>query len=168
MFSERQFDEHYKIYEGYIQKLNKQMKSLEDSDPSVTTREFKRDFNYNYAGKLWHTLFFEQFAGSPTRPNDGLIETSFDNYKHWKDDFIKTALTCRPAGWAFLCKSTMGEYFNISTDSHTEFLYGMEPLIVLDMYEHSFFIDYGQDKLAYINDFIDSLNWDLISERDHA
>lgn len=166
--SQKQYDEHRKLYVGYISKT---AKLLEKPLPS---REWKKDFNYNYAGARLHALYFEHLEATKDRipylqmPKKfcELVAESFGSYQNWNRDFQETAKGCRPAGWAFMAINTYdGRLYNILTDSHDASVVDMVPLIVLDMYEHSYFIDYGTDKEAYIKKFINSLDWNVVYQR---
>lgn len=160
MLEKRQYKEHYKLYQGYITKTQNLM-----ADPK-STRSWLKDFSYNYSGAVLHQAYFNHIDDrSSSMPNDfqNLLTKEFGSVDLWEDKFIQAALACRPAGWAFLCYSVLDNHLHILiADTHDQFVVGMVPLITLDMYEHSYMIQYGTDKQRYIEDFINHLNWHKI------
>lgn len=163
MLTKLQYNEHYILYENYLKKMTQLL-----SDPK-STRDWKKEFNYNYAGIKFHELYFEHILSTPKQmPFEmrQLLKKNFGSIVNWKEDFIKSGESTKPTGWAFLClNSDDNKLYNIISDSHDEFLIGMNPIIVMDMYEHSWFLQYGANKQQYILDFINWLDWDLVYER---
>lgn len=160
--STKQYEEHYELYQSYIEKVNKLLARTEN------TRAWSRDFNYAYAGARLHELYFEHLDSSPARNRsaEGLITASFGSLDNWRNSLVELAKTCRPAGWALTCWNTHQKVLmNIAFDSHDGLVPDMIPIVVLDAYEHSFMIDYGIDKESYFERFVDSMNWNLVWDR---
>lgn len=164
--SKEQYDEHYKLYRGYITKLQT-LQSQPPKNPE-SIRGWSRDYNYTYAGARLHQLYFDHLNLPPIQNNNMLrvIKHYFKDVSKWSKNLHDLAMTCRPGGWALTCYNTFEDtIINIAFDSHDGLIPDMVPLVVLDAYEHSYLIDYGVDKSAYFTKFIDNLNWDLIWSR---
>lgn len=161
--SQRQHQEHYQLYQSYIEKT---MAAVENPQ---SNRTWKKDFNYNYSGMKLHQWYFEHLAATPgSISNDLLSEVhrNFGSLEKWKNDFVAQSLVTRPAGWSFLCYDRdTKRLFNIASDEHDQMIPGLIPLIVLDMYEHAFYIDFGNDKEKYVKTFLKDLSWDLVERR---
>lgn len=121
------------------------------------------DGEYQFAGAKLHTLFFEQFQEPNTRNNPVgdislLITEKFGSYAVFKESFTEIATNIQGAGWAYLSKS--GKIKTISNHKLVS-----DIALIIDMWEHSFIIDYGIDKKKYINSMWSIINWNLINER---
>ncbi|MCL2618849.1 MAG: superoxide dismutase, partial [Defluviitaleaceae bacterium] len=120
------------------------------------------------SGVILHEMYFQNMSAKPTSPCDKtmtVLEESFGTYDEWLIDFRACALSAR--GWCLLAYEQRTKTFrNLLQDAHNEGqIPGTYPLLVLDVYEHAYFLDYGTDKAAYIEKFITSINWDAVSKR---
>ena len=173
--SQRQFDEHMKLYKGYVDKTNAITEELalgSDRDKANAVyskyRGLKDSETFALSGVILHEMYFQNMTAGPGRPCEKtqmVLEDSFGGYEGWLADFKACATAAR--GWCSLSYEQRTKTFrNVMQDIHDEgLIVGMYPLLVLDMYEHAYFLDYGTDKASYINKFVDSINWDAVSKR---
>lgn len=171
----KQYDDHQTLYTGYVTKTNEITQALA-SNPNLATanatyspyRALKRGQTYALDGVILHELYFENL-GSETTPIGKKTQLIMDKYfggtEKWKADFIATATSAR--GWCVLAyeqrtRSCCNYLFDSHHDGQVTLAY---PLVVLDMYEHAYFLDYGTDKTAYINRFIAQIPWDAVEKR---
>ena len=173
--SQRQFDEHIKLYNGYVGKVNEitgDLASFQDRAAANATyseyRGLKKGETYALNGMILHELYFSLLGSAQTKPGpkiSAIFDTQFGGYDNWKADFIACGLSAR--GWAvFMYDQRTYSYRNILMDLHNEgYICGGYPLIIMDVYEHAYFIDYGTDRSQYIHKFIESLRWDLIDRK---
>lgn len=146
VFSDKNIDIHYGVlYKNYVKKSH-------DGEGAFFT-----------AGAFLHTLFFEQLQ-EPATPNlphgeiKELIEKNFETYSKFKEKIIEEALSIKGSGWVYLSKT--GSIQTIPNhEKRTDIIF------LLDMWEHSYFIDYGADKEKYINSFFRVVNWSTINSR---
>jgi len=176
--SQRQFDEHIKLYKGYVGKVNEitnSLASFEGRDKANATysqyRGLKKGESYALDGMILHELYFQLLGNKEIEQGpltSEIMKVHFGGYDNWKADFIACGLSAR--GWAALIyEQRTDSYRNILLDFHDDGLIcGGFPLIIMDVYEHAYFIDYGTDKGRYINMFINSLRWDLVEIRASA
>ena len=164
MFSREQFHQHMNLWKNYEKTYKKMLKEKPQGD-----REWNKNFLYNREGYLLHNFFFGQFADDPSGIGPLLssqIRKDFGSISQWRKVFSEMAAGCRPAGWAILCWSNIdGKLTHILADDHTEFGLDMHIILILDMYEHAYFIDYGSDKKQYIQDFLDQVDYQIAEER---
>ncbi|MCL2189924.1 MAG: Fe-Mn family superoxide dismutase [Defluviitaleaceae bacterium] len=175
VITRKQFDDHITLYNGYITKTNEIAHTLQ-TDPQRSSANavyshfggLKRSQTFALDGVILHELYFENL-GSETAPIGKKTQLLMDKYfggtENWKADFIATALSAR--GWCvFSYEQRTRTCHNFLFDSHHDGQVTLAyPLIVLDMYEHAFFLDYGTDKAAYINRFIAQIPWDAVEKR---
>ena len=173
--SRKQFDDHMKLYDGYVTSTNKITETLatnpEYSSANATVghyRGWKKGETYAINGVILHELYFQNLgdeAGPIGQKCQSVMDKYFGGTDKWKEDFVACATSAR--GWCILAyEQRTGTCRNILLDSHDDGQIATAyPLIVLDMYEHAYFIDYGTDKAAYINRFINNIPWDIIERR---
>ncbi len=176
VINREQFEAHMRLYEGYVTSINKVDAELlhgnAQRDQSNTTfsyyRELKRGETYALNGVILHELYFENIGGNTTKSQPTtreMLENDFGNIQNWQADFIATAKASR--GWAVLSYDQRSQRLrNISLDAHDvgNIAYSA-PILVLDMYEHAYFLQYADKKADYINNFMNNINWNVIEER---
>ena len=175
VISRKAFDDHQTLYKGYVTKTNDITKALA-TDPQLEGanatyshyRGLKRGETYAIDGVILHELYFQNLGneGGPCGPKmDNLFNRHFGGFDQWKKDFIACATSGR--GWCVLLyEQRTATLRNILTDSHHDGnIISAYPILVLDMYEHAYFIDYGTDKAGYINRFIASVPWKVVEKR---
>jgi len=173
--SQRQFDEHIKLYKGYVAKVKEitdvlsSFKGLGSANATYSQyRGLKKGETYALDGMILHELYFPLLGSKNMQPGaktKDIFETYFGGYDNWRADFTACGTSAR--GWAVLIyEQRTGTFRNILMDLHDEGnVVGGFPLIIMDVYEHAYFIDYGTDKGQYINRFIDSLRWDIVEKK---
>lgn len=172
--SQKTLEEHYKLYNGYVNKTNEIWEKLKIADRSNANasyseyRELKLEETYCLDGVKLHELYFENLGSNGGYP-DGLIASmitlDFGSFDNWKEDFIACGISSR--GWTLLCFDPIDlKLHNYLQDLHNHGVVSRAvPLLVLDTYEHAYFIDYGTDKKSYINAFMDNIKWSEVNRR---
>ncbi|MCL1883749.1 MAG: Fe-Mn family superoxide dismutase [Defluviitaleaceae bacterium] len=173
--SRKQFDDHMTLYEGYIKMANLTDKTLA-TQPEYDTanasgghyRGWKKTETYTINGIILHELYFQNLGSETTSPGkkmQSLTNKFYGGFDKWKEDFTACATSAR--GWCILAyEQRTASCRNILLDFHdvgqiaTAF-----PLLILDMYEHAYFLDYGTDKASYITRFLENVPWDIVEKR---
>lgn len=121
------------------------------------------DKDFNYSGVFLHNLWFTQFkevnkGNKPNGPMFNFINKHFGSYEDFKDKFEEEALKIQGSGWIYL--STDGKIKTIKNHEVRD-----DILLLVDWWEHSFVLDYGSDKKAYLHNLWKIINWNVISTR---
>jgi Fe-Mn family superoxide dismutase len=109
-----------------------------------------------------HEFYFDGMTPKAPDPRPGIrgaIERRFGSLEKWADDFQASAKAA--AGWAMLVKHPVNnKLYNVISDEHAMGVLWMStPLIVIDTYEHAFYIDYHNKKAEYVEKFLDHIDW---------
>ncbi len=173
--SENQISQHRDIlYAGYVKKINEIEEKLETADRSKANQTYsefrglKADETFALNGVLFHELYFENLGGKGGIP-DGkvleLIERDFGSFDRWEEDFKACGLAGR--GWVLLTFSLYdGRLHNYTLDTHNYNVPALQiPLLVMDVYEHAYAIDYGVKRPPYIDAFLRNIRWDVVNNR---
>ncbi|HHU73454.1 MAG TPA: superoxide dismutase [Clostridiales bacterium] len=175
VINREQFEAHMRLYEGYVRSINKVDEALNnhpDRAEANTTfsyyRECKRGETYALNGVILHELYFQNIGGRNNEPDSNSLrklERDFGSFQNWKEDFMATAKASR--GWAVLAFDQRSNRLrNISLDLHDlgNIAYSA-PMLVLDMYEHAYFLQYADNKGEYIDRFMENIDWDVVNGR---
>lgn len=173
--SEKAIGEHLKLYSGYVKNTNTILAKINeysaDSDGNAyALGELQRRFGFEFDGMRNHEYYFAHLEnGSESLGNNGLkmaIESEWGDFDKWLNRFKAIALT-RGIGWAILYYDNHSQrLLNTWVDEHhLGQLVGLSPILVLDMWEHAYFIDYTPaEKKKYIESFFENLNWQNVEE----
>ncbi|MDP2727021.1 MAG: superoxide dismutase [Dehalococcoidia bacterium] len=172
--SRRQIEEHHDVlYKGYVNKLNEieaKVAAADLADANATyslIRELKKEEVFATDAIRLHEMYFENLGGeshSPSAPILNLIKEDFGSYEKWEMEFKALGIASR--GWVVLAFDwNDGKLHNYLTDIHSEGVWGASGLLILDVYEHAYFIDYGTARKKYIEAFMRNINWDVVNSR---
>ena len=175
--SKELFDNHMKLYQGYVGKTNEISQKLSASTSAdlkaanstySAYRALKRGESFALDGVILHELYFQNLVtgSSPMGKRcTHLFERFWGGFANWQEAYTASATTAR--GWCILAyEQRTRSCRNIVLDSHDDGLIcGAYPLLVLDMYEHAYTLDFGVDKGAYIKRFIENVPWDEVEKR---
>jgi Fe-Mn family superoxide dismutase len=176
--SDQQIDVHLNLYEGYVtntNKLNEKIADLLKKNPggSPEAAELRRNLGFEYSGMILHEYYFENLtANGKATPRDpstihSAIDESFGGYESWKADFEHVG-ALRGVGWAILYQDPMSgrlsnHWITLHEDGHPA---GFKPLLVMDVWEHAFMVDYKPTERAkYIEAFFSNIDWDAVEQR---
>jgi Fe-Mn family superoxide dismutase len=115
-----------------------------------------------------HELYFENIGGDASEAREETvfsIEQDFGSLDRWAEDYVAAAKASR--GWAVFCYDQRSRRLrNISLDQHDlgNIAYSA-PIVVLDMYEHAYFLQYADNKAQYIENFMKNINWTVVGGR---
>lgn len=174
-FSQTLLNNHFTLYQGYVTNTNKVLDTLAAmlKDGKVGNPEYaelKRRLGFEFDGMRLHEYYFENLGGKGTLDKSGRLgkrlAQDFGNCGDWEKDFRGTA-AMRGIGWAILYLDNLaGRLINVWINEHeTGHLAGGTPILVLDVFEHAFMIDYGLKRADYIEAFFKNVNWAVVESR---
>lgn len=160
---------HDKLYAGYVNKRNEVIEKLTTVDRSTANqtysefRALKHEETFATNGQYLHEFYFNVLGGQGGEATSDLraaIEKDFGSYEAWVEDFKACGMAAR--GWVVLAYDhNDGKLHNYICDAHNQGgIWGATPVVVLDTYEHAYFIDHGSDRKAYIEEYFKNLNWE--------
>ena len=175
-FSETLLKNHFTLYQGYVTNTNKLADTLATlaRDGKTATPEYaeiKRRFGWEFNGMRLHELYFGNMksGGQPLDSSstvNQLLASEFGGFDSWLADF-KASGTMRGIGWTVLYHDRDAKrLFNTWVNEHdVGHLTGCTPLLVLDVFEHAYMLDYGLKRADYIEAFIKAIDWNIVTRR---
>jgi Fe-Mn family superoxide dismutase len=148
-------------------RLEEAMKSSMAVD-AAAFGQLKRLINSRGNSVVLHELYFDGLSPKTAEPAAGLraaVEKRFGSLDKWWEDFASSAKEA--AGWAMLVIHPVnGRLYNVVSDEHAMGVLWMAvPLVVIDVYEHAFYIDYQNRKAEYVDKFRGYIDWDEANSR---
>jgi Fe-Mn family superoxide dismutase len=173
-FSETLLKNHFTLYQGYVTNTNKVLEQLDmlkdDKTGTPVFAELKRRLGWEFNGMRLHEFYFENLGGkAPLNANGKLakkLAESFGSVEAWEKDFRATG-AMRGIGWVVLYQdSVSGKLINFWVNEHdTGHPAGCALLLVMDVFEHAFMIDYGLKRADYIEAFFKNIDWTAAEAR---
>lgn len=174
-FGETLLKNHFTLYQGYVTNTNKLLDTLSQmlADGKTAAPEFaelKRRLGWEFNGMRLHELYFENLGGKDAIDKNGKLgkklAASFGSMENWEKDF-RAAAVMRGIGWVVLYQDAAADrLINFWINEHdTGHPAGCTPLLVLDVFEHAFMIDYGLKRADYIDAFMKNIKWAVVEAR---
>jgi Fe-Mn family superoxide dismutase len=179
--SDKTLELHFKLYEGYVKETNNLTERISkfladgqvDQDEMPAYSELTRRLGFEYNGMVLHEYYFgnmrRQGAGDPAKDSGfaKAAEQSFGSYETWKADFVGIG-KMRGVGWAMCYQNPAnGRLSNHWITLHeTGNVSGFTPVLVMDVWEHAFLLDYmPAERPKYIEAFFSNIDWDAAEKR---
>ena len=174
--SEQLLKNHFTLYQGYVTNTNKVLNRLATllKEGTIGTPEYaelKRRFGWEWNGMRLHENYFDNLTngGNLLDTNSVLakaIVTDFGSIENWEKDFKATGML-RGIGWTALYLDPESKrLFNTWINEHEiGHISGGSLLLIMDVFEHAFMIDYGLKRADYIEAFFKNIDWKVVSKR---
>lgn len=175
-FSDTLLKNHFTLYQGYVTNTNKVSDKLqgllkEGKTAEPEFAELKRRFGWEYNGMKLHEIYFGNMTKTPAAkatdtPLAKKLTEEFGSFEAWEKDFKATG-AMRGIGWALLYYDRQaGRLFNTWINEHDAgHLAGNVPILIMDVFEHAFMIDYGLKRADYIEAFWKAVDWTVVADR---
>lgn len=174
-FSEALLKNHFTLYQGYVTNTNKLSDLIgkilaEGKTATPEYAELKRRFGWEWNGMRLHEFYFENLGGKgvldPASKLGKAVAAEFGSVGKWEADF-RAAGAMRGIGWVVLYQDRLGgRLFNQWINEHDMGNpAGAVPVLVMDVFEHAFMVDYGLKRADYIAAFFRNVNWKAAEAR---
>jgi Fe-Mn family superoxide dismutase len=175
--SEEQLRIHYeKHHQGYVNGANAILERLETARKDGVNLDIKstlKALSFNIGGHILHSLFWPNLAPSGKGGGEShgvlgnAIEKEFGNFERFKKEFSQAAVSVEGSGWAALsfCRQTNRPII-MQIEKHNTNIYPIfRILMVLDVWEHAYYLDYKNARTKFVDAFWKIVNWDEVNKR---
>lgn len=175
--SEKQVELHLDLYRGYVKNTNRLNEQIADliikgKAGSPEFADLKRHLGFEYSGMRLHEYYFGNLTSESSDLHKGSklsrqIDRSFGRIENWKKDFVQVGMI-RGVGWAVLFQDPAtgqlsNHWITLHEDGHP---IGFQPILVMDVWEHAFMVDYRPaDRAKYIEAFLSNIAWEKVEDR---
>ena len=175
--SEKQLRIHHdKHHQGYVNGANAILRKLDKARKEGADLDIKstlKALSFNIGGHILHSLFWPNLA--PAGKGGGklggalgdAIEEEFGSFERFKKEFSQAAVSVEGSGWAALsfCRQTNRPII-MQIEKHNTNVYPMfKILMVLDLWEHAYYLDYKNERAKFVDAFWSIVNWDKVNKR---
>jgi len=167
------YEKHHQTYvngaNAILQRVDKARREGSDLDIRSTMKEL----SFNIGGHLLHSLFWDNLAptgkggGKPSGAIADALQKEFGSFERFRKEFTQAAATVEGSGWAALtfCRQTNRPIL-MQVEKHNTNVYPMyRILMVLDVFEHAYYLDYKNERAKFIEAFWNIVNWDEVNRR---
>lgn len=166
---------HYNIlYKGYVDNTNKtqdKLNMVRETGNFENIKCLEKDLSFYGSGVILHELFFRNMgpvmASNPSIRLMQQINRDFGNYRKFKEQFTESSKVVEASGWNLLVwVPDFNKLEILQCEKHQNLtLWGCIPILVLDMWEHSYFLQYKTRRPEYIDAFWNIVNWNVVNSR---
>ncbi|MEY4276343.1 MAG: hypothetical protein RIS26_806 [Actinomycetota bacterium] len=165
---------HSKHHAAYVAGINAALEQLEEARANNNfgnINKLQKDLAFHLSGHINHSIFWKNLAPvNSDRPEGELasaIDEFFGSFEAFQGHFNAAAMGIQGSGWAFLAWDSVGEKLIIEQlyDQQSNVATASVPLLMLDMWEHAFYLDYQNVKGDYVKAFWNIVNWADIATR---
>ena len=179
--SDQTLELHFKLYEGYVKETNNLTEKIRefiqdgkvDQEEMPAYSELTRRLGFEYNGMVLHEYYFENLkkgtgTGQPEQSSKFLTaaEASFGSYDIWKADFQGIG-KMRGVGWAICYENPANHRLSNHWISlhETGNVAGFHPILVMDVWEHAYLLDFKTERPKYIEAFFSNIDWSAVDSR---
>jgi Fe-Mn family superoxide dismutase len=167
---------HQKHHQAYVNSANAILERLDKARKEGTDFDVKatlKELSFHIGGHLLHSLFWTNMApsgkggGKPAGNLGTAIEKEFGNFDRFKKEFSQAATSVEGSGWAALsfCRQTNRPII-MQIEKHNTNVYPMFTiLMVIDVWEHAYYLDYKNERAKFVDAFWNIVNWDEVNKR---
>ncbi len=167
---------HLKHHQAYVNSANSLFEKLQiarANDSDIGIKSILKELSFNVSGHILHSIFWNSLiqADRSTKAPKGIladaIEKEFGSFERFKKEFSQAALTVEGSGWAVLATTKQADKLIImQIEKHNVNLIPMlDILLVLDVWEHAYYLDYKNERSKFIDSFWEIVNWDEVSRK---
>jgi Fe-Mn family superoxide dismutase len=170
-------DLHHKAYVDGLNKAEQMLETARKEGDFALVKHWHREVAFHGSGHLLHNLFWSNLApagngggGEPTGPLAGQIEADFGSFEGFKKLFSAAAAQVEGSGWGVLAfRPVDGKLVVLTAEKHQNLTqWGVVPLLVLDVWEHAYYLKYQNRRPEYIQNFFEVINWTDVANRFQA
>ena len=164
---------HSKHHQAYVTGANAALEAMAEARANnnfAVLPKLQKDLAFNLGGHVNHSVFWKNLTPSSGVPEGELaaaITEYFGSFDAFKAHFTAAAIGIQGSGWAYLAWDALGNRLIIGQlyDQQGNIALGNVPLLMLDMWEHAFYLDYQNVKADYVKAFWNIINWEDVAAR---
>jgi Fe-Mn family superoxide dismutase len=165
---------HDKHHQGYVEGANTALERLAEMRAEgdfERIKHVKRDLSFNLSGHILHSLFWESMSphggGEPTGDLGAALERDFGSRSSFVAEFSNAAESVEDSGWGMLVYDHLADRLLVAqAEDHNDLaIQGATPLLVLDVWEHAYYLQYQTRRGEYVDAFWNVVDWDAVESR---
>jgi Fe-Mn family superoxide dismutase len=174
--SEQQLKLHHdKHHQAYVNSANAAFEKLDKArseNAEIDMKATLKELSFNVGGHILHSIFWDNMApagkggGKPGGAVADMIDMGFGSFERFKKEFTTAATSVEGSGWAALAvHPCIGRPLIMQIEKHNVNVYpSFKILMVLDVWEHAYYVDYKNERAKFVEAFWNIVNWDYVNK----
>lgn len=164
-------DAHHKAYVDGLNNAEAKLAEAREKGDFALVKHWERELAFHGSGHILHTLFWENMTSNGGGPATGRVSEEinkfFGNFETFKKQFSAAAVAVEGSGWTLLCYNPMFKKLEILTAEKHQNLtqWGVIPLLVLDLWEHAYYLKYQNKRAAFVEAWWNLVNWEDVNKK---
>ncbi|APH14171.1 iron/manganese superoxide dismutase, alpha-hairpin domain protein [Clostridium sporogenes] len=164
-------DIHHKAYVDGLNKAEQKLQEARESGDFTLIKHWEKEIAFHGSGHILHALFWENMTPNGNLNPEGSaierIKQDFGDYEKFKKQFTEAAIAVEGSGWTILAWNPMFQKLVIlQAEKHQNLTqWGVVPLLILDLWEHAYYLKYQNRRAEFVNAWWNIVNWDIVNTR---
>jgi Fe-Mn family superoxide dismutase len=164
-------DKHHKAYVDGANTTLEKLETARDEDAFGAINQLQKNLAFHLSGHVLHSMFWENLSpdggGKPEGDLAAAIDESFGTFEGFRNQLTESALNVQGSGWGALTWEPLGQRLIVEQvyDHQSNVGQGAPPLLVLDMWEHAYYLQYRNVKADWVKAYWEIVNWPDVSAR---
>lgn len=164
-------DKHHQAYVDGANKILDQLAEARTANTAVDMKAALKELSFHLGGHELHSIFWQimrppQADNAPDGQLSELLNAQFGSWQRFQAEFTLAAASVEGSGWAVLFANQTSELLIGQIEKHNLNLYpGYKPLLVLDVWEHAYYLDYKNNRAEFVKNFWQIVNWPEVAKR---
>lgn len=168
---------HHKAYVDAANGLLEKLREARENNSDIDIKSVLKSLSFNVAGHILHSIFWKTMApadsgnppagGQPSGKILEAIENEFGGFERFKKEFSQAAVSVEGSGWAILTHDELsGKLLIMQVEKHNINYYPEHKILLpLDVWEHSYYLDYKNDRAKFVENWWNVVNWEEVNNR---
>lgn len=163
-------DKHHLAYVNGLNKAEEMLTQAREENNFALVKHWEREAAFHGAGHFLHTIFWNNMTPNSTQPSGDLadvVASQFGSLEKCLAHFKAAGAQVEGSGWVMLVRNDMTKELSIATaEKHQDLSQWVTtPLLVCDVWEHAYYLKYQNNRAAYLDAFMNVINWNDVQER---
>jgi Fe-Mn family superoxide dismutase len=163
-------DKHHQSYVDGLNNAEAKLKECRETGNFALIKHWERELAFHGAGHMLHTLFWENMAPGGSQLTGEIVDRinqDFGDVDTMKKQFTAAATAVEGSGWCVLAWiPKFGKLEILQVEKHQDLtIWGSIPLLILDVWEHAYYLKYQNRRADFISAFWNIVNWDTVNQR---
>jgi Fe-Mn family superoxide dismutase len=167
---ELHYNFHHKPAAAAANKAEEALAKARDSGDFALVKHYEKELAFQLSSHILHTIYWSNLSGKGGVPKGDLakaIAAEFGSYDKFKAHLIAASTTVEASGWGMLgYHAATKKLMVLQCENHQKLTaWGVQPLLLLDVFEHAYYLKYQNRRAEYLNNLFNIINWDNVAER---
>jgi superoxide dismutase, Fe-Mn family len=167
---ELHYNFHHKPAVAAANKAEEAMAKARDSGDFALVKHYEKELAFQLSSHLLHTIYWTNLSGKGGEPTGALakaINAEFGSYDKFKAHLIAASTAVEASGWGMLAyHPATRKLMVLQCENHHKLtVWGVQPLLLLDVFEHAYYLKYQNRRAEYLNNLFTIINWDNVAAR---